>query len=99
MKPPDFLQQVVNLATAKDWLVHQTESNSGFPNLILARRQRVMIIQVKSGNGRLTKKQREWFDVLTGDTNSTNPYWDDGSALSVEVWRPSQQALIEKLLT
>ena len=39
--------------------------DAGFPDLVLARKDRVMFVEVKSARGRLGKNQAAWFGVLT----------------------------------
>ena len=104
-----FLTKVTDLARARSWLVYHTydsrRSAPGFPDLVLARDGRVMFVELKVPSGRISQNQRAWLVALgASDTgwNVSNPLrmtkTEDGSALSVEIWRPSQWQMITELL-
>ncbi len=52
--------------TAKGWRT-AVEGHAGFPDLVLARKGRVLFIECKSASGELTAEQRSWaFDLPRG---------------------------------
>ncbi len=108
-----FLERVTTLAHARKWLVHHDRGDyrkciagdPGFPDLALARDGRVMFVELKAPSGRISAAQREWLTALGATDpsgNVSNPLrmtaTADGSALSVEIWRPDQWHLITELL-
>ncbi len=104
-----FQEKVTTRARARGWLVYHTydsrRSAPGFPDLVLARDGRVMFVELKASSGRISAAQREWLTALGATDpagNVSNPFrmtaTADGSALSVEIWRPNQWHLITELL-
>ena len=104
-----FQTKVVDLARARGWLVYHTydsrRSTPGFPDLVLARDGRVMFVELKAPSGRISAAQREWLTALGATEpsgNVSNPLrmtaTADGSALSVEIWRPNQYGMIQEIL-
>lgn len=97
-----FQQHVVTLARLRGWLVHHTrpakarsgrwvtpiQGDPGLPDLILARRGRVIMAELKSENGRLSGAQKRWIEHL--DTSD--------ASVEVFVWRPSLWDEIEEIL-
>ena len=79
--------------------------NAGFPDLILARSTRVVIVELKTDSGRLSLAQDGWLRALGGNRDDWNgrelrkapPHqrWDH---LYVGVWRPSNWDHIEEVL-
>lgn len=69
---------VIGFARARRWLVHHSrpavnrsgkwathiEGHTGFPDLVLARDGRVVMIELKSEGGRVSTTQRMWHDQL-----------------------------------
>lgn len=104
------LQQVV-IQTAQHfgWLVHHgrpainksgrwstpVTGNVGFPDLVMARRGVVLIVELKSDAGRHRPEQVLWADAITGDTNP-----QEGDRLRYYTWRPAdwRDGLIAELL-
>ena len=88
----ELQQKIIDRATALGWLVYHTydsrRSSAGFPDLVLARKGRVLFVEVKSEKGRLTKDQAKWLRELGISSQSHE----------VDVWRPSDMAGIEKAL-
>ncbi len=89
-----FQQMITDRAKVRGWLVYHTydsrRSTAGFPDLVLARDGRVLIIEVKTEKGRLSKAQAEWLRELGID--------DSLRSQEVYVWRPSDMAYIEDTL-
>jgi hypothetical protein len=99
-------EMVIDLAKLRGWKVHHTRpartekgwrtpisGHVGFPDLVLARGGQILILELKSESGRLTRQQQEWLDHLTHPTK--------GAAETdriVAVFRPSQWSNIEELL-
>ncbi len=86
----DFQQRIIDRAKALGWLVYHTHdsrhSDAGFPDLVLARKGRVVFAEVKAEKGRLSEAQMGWLYALKA------------AADEAYVWRPSDLAVIEKLL-
>ena len=86
----DFQQRIIDRAEALGWLVYHTHdsrrSAAGFPDLVLARNDRVIFAEVKTEKGKLSKAQVEWLYALKAAVDE------------MYVWRPSDLAIIEKLL-
>ena len=108
-----LLEKVTDLARVRGWLSHHDrgdyrkciQGDPGFPDLVLARDGRVLFVELKAKNGRVSAAQREWLTALGATDpsgNVSNPLrmtaTADGSALSVEIWRPDQWHLITELL-
>jgi hypothetical protein len=90
-----FLATVTELATLTGWLVYHTydsrRSQAGFPDLVLARGDRLIFAELKTDKGRIRPAQIEWLDRL-GAVASSQP------GISVYLWRPKDWAGIEKIL-
>jgi hypothetical protein len=73
---------VVEAANLFGYLSYHTfdsrRSARGFPDLCLARPDRVMFIELKSEKGRLTVDQTQWLQVL------------EKAGQEVHIWRPQQ---------
>ena len=86
----DFQQRIIDRARALGWLVYHTHnsrrSTEGFPDLVLARKGRLIFAEVKAEKGRLSEAQMEWVYRLKAAVDEAY------------VWRPSDLAVIEKLL-
>jgi VRR-NUC domain-containing protein len=79
-----WLERVRRTARLYDWLTYHTfdsrGSEPGFPDLVLARPERVIFAELKVGAGRLTRAQRIWLDTLgrTGHARLWRPDdWPD----------------------
>lgn len=88
----DFQQQIIDLARLAGWLVYHTRdsrrSAPGFPDLVLARGQRVIFAELKrSEKETLSDEQETWLKTLR-------------SAQGVEtyLWRPENWDEIEQVL-
>lgn len=106
-----LLTKVTDLARVRGWLTHHDrgdyrkciQGDPGFPDLVLVRNRRILLVELKTSNGRLSVDQRKWFTALGAvDGNKSNPFrvteTADGSGLSVEVWRPDIFAMVEEIL-
>jgi hypothetical protein len=55
---------------------------AGFPDLVLARKGRLIFAELKAAKGKLRPAQVEWLDVLQEVESETHPH------VLVRVWRP-----------
>ena len=92
IKEAEFQVAIINLAEAMKWRVFhcaradlsvRSWTAKGFPDLVLARDETVLFVELKSETGRLTKDQEKWRDCL--------PHW--------HLWRPTDWDEIRKILT
>lgn len=85
-----FQAQVIELARLRRWRHYHTRDSrrsvAGFPDLVLVRRERLIVAELKAEGGRLTREQAGWI----GDLEVT--------PAEVHVWRPSDWPEIEVAL-
>lgn len=86
----EWQAQVVALAKQTGWkgayhTYDSRRSSSGFPDLVLVR-ERIVYIELKSQNGKLSTAQAEWI------------MWLDEAAAEVAIARPSDLDMLGKLL-
>jgi len=67
------------------------QGHKGFPDLVLARRGRVLLVELKASKGKLSPEQMFWRQALTG---GVQPEEYSGW----HVWRPYDWAEIERVL-
>lgn len=102
-----FKGWVIEIAKLFKWRIHHDrpartkhgwrtaiEGDPGFPDLVLARRGRIIFAELKSETGSLTPAQREWLKNLLGDRT----VGDDDEGIEAYVWRPSDRRSIEETL-
>jgi hypothetical protein len=92
-----FQATVIQLAETLNWKVaHFSDSRrsigngrmvgdrqaAGFPDLVLARKGRLIFAELKAAKGKLRPAQVEWLDVLQEVESETHPH------VLVRVWRP-----------
>ena len=86
----DFQRQVITLAESLRWSCYHTHdsqrSNPGYPDLTLWR-ERIVYAELKRENGKLSHAQMKVLDELKTARGE------------VYVWRPSDWANIEEILT
>jgi hypothetical protein len=89
-----FQGLVIEYARLRGWLVHHTrpalrqsggwstpiQGDAGFPDLVLARRGALLLVELKSAKGRLSEPQRRWAEAFRGEG------W--GTAVQYRLWRP-----------
>jgi hypothetical protein len=68
--------------TARGWRTAVSADGAGFPDLVLAKNQRVLFAELKTEKGKLSDAQHEWLAALPGSA----------------CWRPSDLDSIERLL-
>lgn len=99
----EFQEMIVARARVRGWSVHHDRGDyrkaiagdPGFPDLVLAKKGRVLFIEVKSARGGATDAQKHWLTQL-------NPGWDFpdklDSELHVAIWRPADWPHIQQIL-
>lgn len=77
----------------------------GFPDLVLARNGRIVIVELKAEKGRLSREQKEWLAALGSPEGNLDPTEIAALLLRaslprvwVACWRPSQWDEIEEVL-
>jgi hypothetical protein len=85
-----FEAAVVEYARLHSWVTYHTHdsrrSPEGFPDLVLARGDKLLFAELKSDRGRLSDAQLQWIEVL------------QRTGAVVCVWRPSDWPGIELIL-
>jgi hypothetical protein len=101
MTEEEFKANVIELARTLGWRIHHDrparlidgewrtaiEGDAGFPDLVLARKGRLIIAELKAENGKLTGDQKQWIHEMA---NTTRPV--------IQVWKPSAIQHIAHLL-
>lgn len=86
-----FQAQVEELAKHCGWLVYHTydsrRSAPGFPDLVMCRADRCLVVELKSVKGRESQEQRKWLAAF-----NRVPH------IEVYVWRPGDWDEVEKAL-
>lgn len=82
--PPEkeWQEEVVKAAKLGGWAYYHTydsrRSTPGFPDLVLARAPELVIAELKTLRGRVSREQQQWLDKLAA------------CGVEVHVWRPDQ---------
>lgn len=75
-----FELTIVQYAQLMGWFVYHTRNSkgsvAGFPDLVMARGERLVFVELKRENGKLSRPQTEWLARL------------DQTPAEVHVWRP-----------
>lgn len=91
MTERDWQQTVVDYATARGWRHYHTHdsrrSPAGFPDLILVRPPRLVAVELKAQDGKLTRAQVDWLGLLQACPQ-----------VETHVWRPSDWPDVEETL-
>lgn len=86
----EFQSQVIQLAKLLGWLVYHTHDSrrsvAGFPDLILLRNGRLVVIELKVGKNRATPEQVVWLEAFAKIADY------------VAVWTPQHWAEIQEVL-
>ena len=97
----DFQQQIVDLARLGGWWIQHTrtaqnrqgqwstplQGDRGFPDLMLARKPRIVFAELKSQKGKLSAEQLGWLLELAGCPG-----------VETYIWKPSDWPAIERTL-
>jgi hypothetical protein len=103
MREKDFMRNVINLAKLRGWRVAHfgasvkvvgkerifvgDRDSTGFPDLVLVRKDRLVFAELKAAKGRLSDAQKVWLEDL-------------GVAVSeVYLWYPQDMDVINTILT
>lgn len=85
-----FMREVERLATLFGWRYYHTHrstgSPSGFPDLVLIRRPRVIVAELKAERGKATQAQLDWLDAFRE------------CGIESYLWRPSAWETITEVL-
>ena len=77
----EYMATIVEYAQACGWQVYHTlwsrGSPHGFPDLVMARENRLVIAEIKSENGFASAQQQQWLDRL-GATQAEVYLWRPG---------------------
>lgn len=87
----EWQSRVIDYSRLRSWRCYHAHdsrrSEPGLPDLLLARPGRLVVAELKSERGRLTREQAQWLDLL-------------GTVAGVEVytWRPSSWSQVLEVL-
>lgn len=91
----DWQRTVVDTAEAFGWRVYHTfdsrRSASGFPDLVMVRRGRLIFAELKSARGRISMEQCVWMMALQTVAHNAE-------VVEAHVWRPRDWPLVEETL-
>jgi predicted type IV restriction endonuclease len=70
----DLLKLVIDMARVNGWKIHHTRdsrsndgrTDKGLPDCTLAKNGKVLLLELKTMRGRITKEQQEWLDASNG---------------------------------
>jgi hypothetical protein len=93
----DLQAAVIDLAQLRGWLVHhdrpgataggrwatQIQGDAGFPDDLLVRGPRLLVVETKTEKGHLTPTQIRWLTAFEAVERASN------GAVEVHLWRPS----------
>jgi hypothetical protein len=92
----DWMGFVVSLATLRGWSVFHPydsrRSTAGWPDLALVRGGTLILAELKTEKGKLSKAQEGWIAALEAVAVRT------GGAVLVRVWRPSDADAVQEAL-
>ena len=75
--------------TKSGWRTAVQGDGKGWPDLILLRDRRMIVAELKVGNGKLTAEQQAWLAAFSGIC---------GANIAVQVWTPAMWERIEAML-
>lgn len=82
---------ILRAARLQGWLAYHTydsrRSTPGFPDLVLVRPPRIVVAELKTEHGRLSKEQEKWLATFAKCPGT-----------EVYVWRPSSWKQVEEVL-
>jgi VRR-NUC domain len=78
----EYRDQIVRLARVFGWATHFTwnsmHSPAGFPDLLLLKDRRLIVAELKSSSGKLTRAQNAWLDHFEHLVCAEVYIWRDG---------------------
>ena len=78
MEEKQFMQSILMLATMNGWLAYHTydsrRSAPGFPDLVLVKPPRLVFLETKREQGKLTQAQAQWIEALHNVTGRPESY-------------------------
>jgi hypothetical protein len=74
------------------------EGDAGFPDLVLVRRGRLVLPELKSETGAPSADQLAWFTQLALVEETIRDRCDGWSPVEAHIWRPSDWPRIEEVL-
>lgn len=78
-----FMNTVIQAAEALGWQVYHTHdsrrSQKGFPDVVMIRRGRLVVVELKTEKGVVTREQQAWLELFRS------------AGVPAYVWRPSDQ--------
>lgn len=90
MTEAQFQAQVEQLAALFGWATYHTrdsrKSREGFPDLIMLRRGRLVVAELKVGDNAVTPEQQGWLDAF------------ELAEVETYVWRPEDWKAIQEIL-
>lgn len=107
----EFQRTVIDYAKLRGWQVHHTrpsisggrwttaiQGDAGFPDLCMARDGVVVLAELKSEKGRVSKDQKRWLHALDArrSGNAVRPSFS--GEFGAFLWRPSDWDEIEEVL-
>lgn len=91
----DWAGWVLSTAVLHGWTVHEefdaTRVNSGWPSIVALRGPRMVVAKLKPEGGAVTQAQQRWLDQFEEIARACD-------AVSVHVWRPSDEAAVLEVL-
>ncbi len=85
-----FMSQVLQLAGLRGWHSYHTHDSRrsvpGFPDLLLIRRERLLVAELKVRKNKVTLEQRAWLELFAG------------AGAESYVWRETDWQSIERTL-
>ena len=91
IRESEFQSQVMQFASLTGWLVYHTHDSrrsvAGFPDLVLIRRERVVVAELKVGKRKTTPAQQIWLRAFAD------------AGVAAYVWRPEHFEQIREVLS
>lgn len=112
MTEDELQDAIIQAAALLGWRVHhdrrsdlaRTQGHVGFPDLVMAKDQRVLILELKDEKGRISQDQLAWMLAFGGQTvaqaSERTPATDGGAAYpsSIDLWNDRASNVIALLV-
>lgn len=112
MTEADYLDNVIELATTLGYLVHHDRpartahgwrtpisGHPGFPDLVMARRGRIVFGELKGDTGTTSTGQDEWLEALAGQPIELGESLTFDASVTVGLWTPGDLEDVAAALT